>query len=162
MLGNYCGCHLSVQWLRPRMPTLICQHVDFLPVYFQVCNSASPIRSGVQLLPFACSVGATLIVAGASVAITKQYRIQLWFSWAATMIAMGVLSAVHANTPEAHPMAFPVLLGVGAGIVYCVCYFPVLAPLPVSENAHALALLAFLRSFAAVCARFPAHSRSSQ
>lgn len=42
------------------------------------------------------------------------------------------------------------VLAIGAGIIYAATYFPVLAPLPVAENAHALAFFAYLRSFAAV------------
>ena len=96
------------------------------------------------------SLGPTLIVAGGSIQATKAYRPQLWIGWALIVLCMGVMSTLHADTPTSRGIGFPVLLGVGSGIVYAATYFPVLAPLPVTENAHALAFFAFLRSFAGV------------
>lgn len=123
---------------------------DFIPTYLQACKGTSPIKSGIDCLPYAFTMGVVLVVTGGSIAATKAYRPQLWLGWIFFMVAMGAMSTVRADTPVAHMIGFPVLLGVGGGIVYSATYFPVLAPLPVSENAHALALFAFFRSFAGV------------
>ena len=66
------------------------------------------------------------------------------------MLAMGLLSTVSATSPLARAIGLSVLVSVGTGIGYAVTYFPVLAPLPVEENAHALAFFAFCRLFAGV------------
>lgn len=65
-------------------------------------------------------------------------------------MAMGVLSTLKADSPLSQGIGFPVLLGIGGGIWYSATYFPVLAPLPVSEIAHALAFFGFGRQFAGV------------
>lgn len=70
--------------------------------------------------------------------------------WAVLTVAMGVLSTLKAETPIPEVVGLPILLGVGIGMLQSATYFPVLAPLPVSENAHALAFFAFCRSFAGV------------
>ena len=41
-------------------------------------------------------------------------------------------------------------VGIGAGMIYATTYFPVLAPLPVSHNAYALAFFSFCRALAGV------------
>ena len=95
-------------------------------------------------------LGPTLLVVGGSIQATKRYRIQLWLGWVLIMLASGTLSTVGAETPLARVIGLSVLEGVGMGILYASTYFPVLAPLPVSENAHALAFFSFCRSFALV------------
>lgn len=45
-------------------------------------------------------------------------------------------------------MLYQLIVGIGSGILYACTTFPVLAPLPVSRNAPALALFAFVRTFA--------------
>ncbi len=67
---------------------------------------------------------------------------------------MGTMSTLHATTPVSHAIGFTVFEGVGMGLIYSATYFPVLAPLPVSQNAHALAFFSFLRSFASVRLKF--------
>lgn len=90
------------------------------------------------------------MVGNATIAITKTYRIQLWFSWALTVAAMGAMSTLQADSSLTKAIGFPVLLGVGSGLWYGATYFPVLAPLPVSQIAPALSFFAFGRQFAGV------------
>ena len=63
---------------------------------------------------------------------------------------MGAMSTVHADSSYATAIGLPVILGTGSGLIYSAAYFPILAPLPVSENAHALALFSFVKQFASV------------
>lgn len=117
----------------------------------QACKGASPIGSGVDTLGMACSLGVALIVTGVTIAVTKMYRVQLWFGWVAIMVTVGAMCTLHADTPLANAIGLPIILGVGCGFIYSAAYFPILAPLPISENAHALALFSFVKSFAGVC-----------
>lgn len=124
--------------------------LDFLPAYYQACKNATPTRSGVEIFGLAIPIGPVLLMTGASIAITKTYRVQLWLAWCLTVISMGVMSTLRADSSLAHAVGYPIFLGIGSGIWYAATYFPVLAPLPVSENAHALAFFSFCRSFASV------------
>lgn len=90
------------------------------------------------------------VISGISVNKTLKYRPQLWLSWALIMIAMGLMTTLDANTPERHVIGYEILLSTGLGILTTTTYFPVLAPLPVTANAHALAFFIFLRNFAQV------------
>ncbi|KAJ3483963.1 hypothetical protein NLI96_g5968 [Meripilus lineatus] len=124
--------------------------IYFLPAYYQACLGASPLRSGVLILSLCASIGPAVVVSGASIGITKKYRVQLWLGWILIVVGMGVLALLHPESPLSKQVGLPIIMALGAGAIYAATYFPVLAPLPISENAHALALFAFLRSFAAV------------
>ena len=124
--------------------------IGFLPIYYQGCKNASPIRSGADSLGLGIPVGPCLLLTGVSIGLTKVYRAQLWVAWTLNIVAMGVMSTLRADSSTIRVVGYPVILGIGCGIQYAATYFPVLAPLPVSENAHALAFFSFCRSFAAV------------
>ncbi|KAG8694924.1 hypothetical protein FRC08_008173 [Ceratobasidium sp. 394] len=61
---------------------------------------------------------------------------------------MGLLSTLKYDSSKANSIGFQILIGTGAGILYASTTFAILAPLPVSRNAPALALFAFIRTFA--------------
>ena len=122
-----------------------------MPVYYQACKEASPIASSVDLLGLFVSVGPPTIIAGASVAKTNRSRPQLWIGWCFILIGLGLMSSVTESTSRATSIGFQVPIGVGVGMIFAASYFPVLAPLPPTSNAPALALFVFLRTFAQVC-----------
>ncbi|KAF7289718.1 MFS general substrate transporter [Mycena indigotica] len=124
--------------------------IYYLPVYFQACHGSSPTASGVDTFGLGFVIAPSNIVAGITIARTKHYRPQLWLSWIIVMIAAGLLSTLHAESSRARTIGYEVFIGVGIGILTTGTYFPVLAPLPVSENAHALAFFIFTRAFGQV------------
>jgi hypothetical protein len=104
----------------------------------------------VDLFGIAFSIIPTGVISGLSIAKTKHYRPQLWLSWALILIGLGLLSTNKVNTSRGFPIGFQVIVGAGAGILMTSTYFPVLAPLPVSENAQAISLFMFCRNFGQV------------
>ncbi|KAH7336904.1 iron permease [Rhizoctonia solani] len=122
---------------------LITGIVYYLPMYYQGSKGASPVKSGVDLFGVAFTV-----LTGISAVIFKKYRPQNYVAWVITTIGLGLLSMIKADSSIAKSIGFQVVIGIGAGILYASTNFPVLAPLPVSLNASALALLAFVRTFA--------------
>lgn len=124
--------------------------VYYLPVYYQACKNASPIASGVDLFGTAFTIAPMSVVSGVIITVTKKYRPPIWFGWGLVLIGHGLLSTLHADTSRAKSIGYQIILGSGIGLVYSSIYFPVLAPLPVSSNAPALALYMFLRTFSQV------------
>jgi hypothetical protein len=121
-----------------------------MAVYFQVCQGASPIASGVDSLGMSVVTAPFGVVAGLSVAISKRYRPQLWASWVLVMVGSGLLSTLKANSSLASAVGYLVVVSIGLGISSSTTYFPVLAPLPVKANAKAVAFFTFVRNFAMV------------
>ncbi|THH15540.1 hypothetical protein EW146_g4959 [Bondarzewia mesenterica] len=151
--------------------------VYYIPAYLQACKGASPIRSGVVALGLA-SLAPVAMTASILVKRTSRYRPQMWFGRTLTLIGLGLVSTITASTSQGRTIGFLVLAGVGRGYavlflhhslrssqptrlsvryrsVYSTTVFPIQAPLPVTLNAPALALLMFCRSFATVCLRAP-------
>ncbi|KAG6916588.1 hypothetical protein DXG01_006238 [Tephrocybe rancida] len=122
----------------------------YLPTYFQACKGASPRRSGIDTLSYSMSFGVPSILTGFSVTKTGKYRYQSYLGWIILVAATGALSTIREDTRLSQAIGLPSLISIGCGIVYSVVYFPVLAPLSVSRNAHALAFFTFVRLFAGV------------
>lgn len=70
------------------------------------------------------------------------------------IIACGLLTRLQANTSISFAVGYEVIIAVGIGGLSTTTYFPVLAPLPLSANAPALAFFTFLRTFGQVSKTF--------
>jgi hypothetical protein len=123
---------------------------DYLPVYFQACLGASPIASGVDLFGIAFTASPFGMLSGISVAQSGRYRPQIWLGWALSVIGIGLMTLLKADSPRSYALGFEVVAGGGIGMVLYTTYFPVLAPIQVEFNAQALAFFTFLRNFAQV------------
>ncbi|QRW06527.1 major facilitator superfamily transporter [Ceratobasidium sp. AG-Ba] len=122
--------------------------VYYLPVYFQASRGDSPIKSGIDLFGVAFTVAPFGIFTGISTVVFKKYRPQNYIAWVIMLVGTGIFSTLKYNSSKANTIGFQVLFGVGSGILYSSTTFAVLAPLPVSRNAPALALFSFIRTFA--------------
>ncbi|KAH7929019.1 iron permease [Leucogyrophana mollusca] len=122
--------------------------IYYLPVYFQACKTASPIQSGIDSFGISFFIPIFSILAGASVEVFNVYRPQNYVGWIMMIIGFGLLSMLEADSPRAHYIGFQTITGMGLGVVWIGPEFPILAPLPFSNNAHALAFYTFVRCFA--------------
>lgn len=107
----------------------------------------SPVKSGVSLFGSAFTITPGAVACGATVAIFNIYRPQNAAGWVLTTVALGLFTLLKISTPKAQWVGFQIIEGIGLGILYAAPTFPVLAPLPISENAHALAFFTFVRSY---------------
>ncbi|KAJ6510863.1 Mfs1.2 [Mycena sanguinolenta] len=129
---------------------ILVAYIYYMPIYFQACKGASPRGSGVDLFGLALTLSPLSIVGGISITVFKCYRPQLWFGWMLTVLCTGLLLLLHSDSPRGLSIGLGVLAGAGMGTAYTGSFFPVLAPLAVESNAHAIALGVFLRAFAQV------------
>ncbi|KAI0324265.1 iron permease [Cubamyces sp. BRFM 1775] len=119
----------------------------YLPVYFQACKGASPVRSGVDMLPYSLSIPPFAIVAGATATATDRYKPQNIIAWACITLGMGLQSTLGADAAVRNWIGFQIIPGIGFGLLFTATTFPILAPLPVELNASALAFFIFIRTF---------------
>ncbi|OSX62054.1 hypothetical protein POSPLADRAFT_1074411 [Postia placenta MAD-698-R-SB12] len=119
----------------------------YLPVYFQGCKDASPLRSGVDMLPYSFSIAPFAIVAGATATATNKYRPQNVIAWCFVVVGMGLQSTLHENSAVRNWAGFQIIAGIGFGLLFTATTFPILAPLSVTDNASALSFFIFVRSF---------------
>ncbi|KAG8874274.1 hypothetical protein FRB97_006046 [Tulasnella sp. 331] len=124
----------------------------YFPVYFQGAQLRKPIQSGVSLFGVAFTLTFKTMniypVCGILVARFNRYIPQNLAGWAFSIIGFGLMSMITVSSPKGWQIGFQIICGIGLGLLYAGPTFPVLAPLPTSEAAHALALFAFVRNFA--------------
>jgi hypothetical protein len=87
------------------------------------------------------------IVAGATVRKTGNYVIPTIVGWVLTIVGTGLLTTLRADTSLSKTIGFPIIISGGVGIVYVVAFFPILASIPVTQTAPAMALYVFSRMF---------------
>jgi hypothetical protein len=88
-----------------------------LPIYFQACKGDSPVRSGVDLLPYSFSIAPFAIVAGATASVLKRYRFQNVIAWVFIMVGMGLQSTLHTNSAVRNWVGFEIIAGIGFGLL---------------------------------------------
>ncbi|KAJ7122881.1 iron permease [Mycena epipterygia] len=121
--------------------------IYYLPVFFQACFGASPIRSAVDFLPGALITAPFAFVAGAVVTIVKKYRVVNWVGWCFIIIGFGLFSTIREDAVVGQWVGYQVVVSIGVGMIFSAPVFPLLAPLPNNRAASALALFSFTRAF---------------
>ena len=91
---------------------------DYLPVYFQAVQGASPIRSGIDFLGMVMFITPSCMVVGASVQIANRYRPQNYIGWILTVIGFGILTLLDTDSSKAKYIGCQVVLGIGLGIIW--------------------------------------------
>ncbi|KAJ7635129.1 major facilitator superfamily domain-containing protein [Roridomyces roridus] len=122
--------------------------IYYLPVFFQACFGASPIRSSVDFLPGSLITAPASLVAGIVISASGKYRPVNWIGWTAMIVGFGLVSTYSNDTPVAKWVGYQIVGAVGVGLIFVGPIFPILAPLPTHRAASANALFAFTRAFA--------------
>lgn len=91
--------------------------LDYLPVYFQACLGASPIRSGVDMLATALIIAPFALIAGVMVQVQTKYRPANYIGWIITIVGFGLLSLLRANTTIGKWVGYQVVVAAGTGMI---------------------------------------------
>jgi hypothetical protein len=86
-------------------------------------------------------------MAGVTVRRTGNYVIPTFVGWVLTIVGTGLLTTLHADTSLSKAIGFPIIIVGGVSIIYVVALFPILASIPVTQTAPAMALYIFSRNF---------------
>ncbi|KAJ6544422.1 MFS general substrate transporter [Mycena capillaripes] len=116
------------------------------PTWFQAVRGASPITSGLYLLPLVLTISPSATIQAILVAKTGKYRLINLIGWCLCLLGVGLLVSVKGNAPTVLLVIYQLIVGPGMGLLYA-STFVVLAPLDVSDNTAAVAFLTFLRVF---------------
>ncbi|CDO75123.1 hypothetical protein BN946_scf185010.g48 [Trametes cinnabarina] len=122
--------------------------IYYFPVYFQACLLASPIGSSVKILPTAAVSSFFSLLGGITVKKMNKYRLPNYLGWILIAVGAGILTTLKADSSVGQWAGYQALHAAGSGLMWVVTVFPILAPLPLSRAAPALAFYSFLRTFA--------------
>jgi MFS family permease len=121
--------------------------VYFLPLYFQAVLGASPLRAGVDFVPYTAFVVPFGITAGGFLSKVGKFKPLHWAGFAFSAIGCGLLSMLDENSSKAKWVCFQLFVAAGTGIVMTALLPSTLAALPEKDVATATATYSFLRSF---------------
>ena len=116
-------------------------------IFFEACKDESPTRAGVDIFGLSYSASLIAVAAGIAVKKTGNYAIQMYIGWMLTIIGAGLLTTLRADSSLAKSVGFQIVIGSGFSTVYVATIFPILASLPVTQSAPAMALYVFSRNF---------------
>lgn len=87
----------------------------FLPLYFQAVLGATPILSGVYLLPTALSLSFLSAFTGIFIRKTGQYLPPIWFGLVMMTIGFGLFIDLKPNSSWAKIIIYQIVAGIGVG-----------------------------------------------
>ena len=76
-----------------------------------------------------------------------KYVILTFLGWVLIIVGAGLLTTLHADGSLAKSIGFQPIIGGGIGIGYVALIFPILASIPVTQSAPAMAFYVFSRNF---------------
>lgn len=118
----------------------------FLPIYFQSVRGSSPIRSGVETLPFIVAVIFAVTVTGGVVNKTGVYIPQLLIGTALTALGAGMLFFFQSTSSQALWCGLQFFAGIGPGMSWMLPFIASSAALPPSEMAIGSAIVIFFQT----------------
>lgn len=120
----------------------------YLPLYFQSVRGASPLRSGVLILPLILCTSSGGVLAAFSVSQTGTYRAPMWIGMALLTTGIGLLTLFNAHTSLGETVGFQILGGLGAGMLFQPPLVAIQAAVRQADTASASATVGFVRNIA--------------
>jgi len=93
------------------------------------------------------SISLIALIAGIAIKKTGNYLVSTYVGWVFTIVGAGLLTTLDADSSISKSIGLQVVVGAGVGIVYVSSLFPILAAIPVTQTAPAMALYVFSRNF---------------
>lgn len=90
----------------------------YLPLYFQSVKEASPLRSGVLLVPLIVATAGTGVLNGLFIHRTGQYRPPMWIGTILMTLGNGLYIMLNPDTSIGAIIAFEIIEGIGSGLLF--------------------------------------------
>ena len=87
----------------------------YLPLYFQAVLGASPILSGVYLLPTALSLSLTSAITGVVIKKTGQFLPPIWLGFICMTVGYGLFIDLAPGSSWAKIILYQIVAGIGVG-----------------------------------------------
>lgn len=119
----------------------------FLPIYFMGVRTDSPLKAGINVLPYTVIMIPFSMIAGVIMTKTGLYRPLHWAGFGLLAVSCGLISMLDSRSSKAEWVWFELINGAGQGLIMMTLLPTVLAPLPESDVGAATGTFSFLRGF---------------
>ncbi|KAK3717206.1 hypothetical protein LTR37_005915 [Vermiconidia calcicola] len=120
----------------------------YLPLYFQSVKQASPLRSGVLILPITLSEAAMGILTAFLIYRTGRYREVIWLGMFLLTLGTGLYIHFDRTSSVAEIVGFELIGGIGAGFLFEPPLIAIQATVSQADTATATASFGFIRNIA--------------
>ncbi|KAK1810009.1 hypothetical protein LTR12_015622 [Friedmanniomyces endolithicus] len=120
----------------------------YLPLYFQSAKQASPLRSGVLILPITVCEGAFGILSGVIMHQTGRYREVMWAGVFLILIGTGLYISIGADTSTPKLVGFMIIGGSGCGLLFEAPVIAIQNTVSQADTATATAAFGMIRNIA--------------
>jgi hypothetical protein len=122
----------------------------YLPLYFQSCKEASPVMSGVYILPTAIAAMPFSILSGITLSKVGRYRPLQFLGTVCLIVGFGLYSMLDATSSTGFWLGIQFVGAAGIGLLVPTILPAIQAPLEDDDTAVTTATTGFLRSFGGV------------
>jgi MFS family permease len=119
-----------------------------MPLYLQAVLGATPLTSGLMLLPFIVTGACAGIAGGVLIHRTGRYRELIWLGTVLLCLGFGLFISFNANTSKAQAIGFLVIGGIGSGLLFEPPLIAVQSQVLQKDVATATSTLSFIRNIA--------------
>ncbi|KAF3768043.1 MFS general substrate transporter [Cryphonectria parasitica EP155] len=120
----------------------------YLPLYLQSVKQASPLHSGLLILPLVVTQATFEIVAGVIIHRTGRYRETIWTGVTIMTIGSGLYITFGVDTSVAQILGLEIMGGLGPALLFQGPMVAIQTTVSQSDTAAATASLGFIRSLA--------------
>ncbi|KAJ6070106.1 hypothetical protein N7499_011993 [Penicillium canescens] len=123
----------------------------YIPLYLQSVHQASPMRSGVLILPLVITEACGGMLCGAIIHRTGRYLELIWVGLVLLTIGNGLYINLDVTSSIGEIVGFQILSGFGAGFLFQTPIIAIQAMVSQEDTATATATLGFIRNMATAC-----------
>lgn len=119
-----------------------------MPLYLQSVLEATPLRSGLLLLPFIVTGAAAGVCCGIIIHRTGHFRQIIWVGTLLLCLGFGLFISFSAYTPTVKVIGFQMIGGIGSGVLFEPPLIAVQSQVKQDDVATATSTLSFIRNMA--------------
>ncbi|KAL8754227.1 MAG: hypothetical protein Q9199_004495 [Rusavskia elegans] len=120
----------------------------YMPLYFQAVGEASPIRSGVLILPFILSETVMGIMVGLLIHRTGRYLELMWIGTLLMTVGFGLFIHLNVTSSLVEIVASQIVAGIGSGLLFEPPLIAIQAHVAQDDTATATATYGFTMNMA--------------
>lgn len=120
----------------------------YMPLYFQSVLEASPVRSGLLLLPFIVTGAISGVICGFIIHRTGRFCEIMWVGTLLLTLGFGLFISFDASTSTVKAVCFLIVGGLGSGVLFEAPLIAVQSQVEQQDVATATSTLAFIRNIA--------------